>query len=389
MVFIFWFSLFFIIYTYVGYPCLLLVWSKLFQKKVRKSYLSPEPMVSVIVAARNEENHIGARMQNLLRQEFPSKKMEVVIVSDGSQDATSEIVLGMCNNPVEVQHNGVNTISSHPLKLIKCEESKGKPHAINLAVQHAKGEFFVFTDARQRFEPNAIKELIANFNDPQVGCVSGELVFYGDSDTTIKAEMEFYWSLEKRIRKMESAIHSVPGATGAIYAIRESLFQPLPEETLLDDVLIPMNVVFHGYRNVFDGKAVAYDAISKDLDQEKRRKVRTLLGNYQLLQLVPALLSPAKNPIFFRYLSHKVFRLVVPFFFLIMLFSSLMADGLFYDLAFIGGILTIVLSATEKTIPSVLYLDKVCKLSRTFVSFNYFALLAFYYFIMPGKKKAW
>jgi len=377
MKFLFWFSLSFILYTYAGYPCLLFVWSKLFPKKVNKAYLSPEPMVSVVVAARNEETNIGARIENFLEQDYPLEKMEIIIVSDGSTDATNDIVR---------QFASAN-VGQCALKLIELDDSKGKPNSLNIGVQQATGEFIVFADARQKFEPNAVKELMANFNDPKVGCVSGELLFYEDSDTNIKTEMAFYWNLEKHVRKMESAVGSVAGATGAIYAIRKSLFRPLPDEILLDDVLIPMNAIMDGFRTVFDGNAIAYDTVSKDLSEEKGRKIRTLLGNYQLLQIMPELLSPAKNPIFFRYLSHKVLRLFVPFFFFVFLFSSLMINGLFYKLAFIGTIMIILFPLVDRHIPSASHLHMVSKLSRTFVSLNYFALIAFFYFIRPGKKE--
>jgi hypothetical protein len=219
--------------------------------------------------------------------------------------------------------------------------------------------------------------------------VSGELVLDGESRNSISKQMGFYWNLEKRIRKMESAIDSVPGATGAIYAVRKSLFQPLPEDALLDDVLIPMNVVFQGYRSIYDMGSVAHDTNSENLFQEKRRKVRTSLGNYQLLQIDPRLLSPTRNPLFFRYVSHKVFRLFVPFFFLVALGSSIILDGVFYKFVFALSAATFLFPFIDKFINSVPVLEKISTAACTFVSLNYFAAVALMHFRRPGKKRVW
>ncbi len=386
---LFWFSSAFIIYTYLGYPCILFVWSKVFPKKVNKKYLDTDRTVSIIIAARNEERHIGSRIENIIGQHYPSEKMEIIVVSDGSMDATNDIVLKFIRNPVKKKLDGANMVSSARLKLIHYPERRGKAQAINLATEQAKGEFLILTDARQRFKPTAIKELLANFYDPEIGCVSGELIFNENPHSSIQSEMSFYWNLEKWIRKMESAVHSVPGATGSIYALRKELFRPIPEETLLDDVLIPMNSVMQGYRTIFDSEAIAYDIISKDFSQEKRRKVRTLLGNYRLLRTTPQLLSPSKNPIFLFYISHKVFRLLIPFFFLILLISSFIAPGFIYKAVFIAAIVILLLSLVDIIVSRPPFLGWLTTYAKTFVFLNYFALLAFIYFIRPGKKKVW
>ena len=380
---LFWFSLSFIIYTYVGYPCLLWIWARLFPKEVKKGYASSVRGVSVIIAARNEECTIGKRLENILSQNYDPEGMEIIVVSDGSTDGTNDVVKEFINSTDNSSGRG------NRVKLIEVLQHSGKPNTINIGVCEAAGEYVVFADARQEFEPNAVKELIANFNDSQVGCVSGELVFYENSETSISTEMGFYWSLEKRIRKMESTIHSVAGATGAIYAIRRSLYQPVPDGTLLDDVYVPMKVVFQGYRTVFDTKALAYDKMSKNLSQEKHRKVRTLLGNYQLLRIMPQLLSPIKNPVFFRYLSHKIFRLFVPFFFFGLLLSSFVSSGLFYHSIFILIMVSFVFLGFNGILSLVPYIGKVSKLIRTFYSLNYFALIAFCYFCRRGKKSVW
>ena len=380
--FLFWFSLIFIVYTYAGYPALLFVWSRLFPKPVRKAYLKPEPMVSAVIAARNEEKNIRSRIENLVQQKYPADKLEIIVVSDGSDDATVQIVRSL----IEEFERDPGRPS---LKLIEVAENKGKPNALNRGVRAAKGDYVVFADARQKFNDTAIRQLLANFNDPEVGSVSGELMFLEDAESPVKAEMGFYWGLEKKIRQMESTIHSLPGATGAIYAIRRELYPTLPSSTLLDDVFIPLSIVLKGFRSVFDGKAQAFDVFSKSFSQEKRRKVRTLVGNYQLLSLMPLLLSPAKNKIFLRYLSHKVFRLFIPFLLFISIATSILLDGTIYRL-FLGGVIFLIVSASIKNyVQKIRFLNQMSRVSSAFLSLNYFALLAFYIWINPIKKRFW
>lgn len=390
-----WLSILLIFYTYLGYPFLLYLWSELRPNPVDKSGPVSESLISVVIAAHNEEGHIGARIENLISQNYPKGKMEIIIVSDGSTDATDAIVARYAGADGLCVCNGEKTMTR--LKLVRVDENRGKAHALNVGVAGASGEFIVFTDARQWFDENAIRELTANFNDARVGCVSGELMFCEECDTNIRAEMGFYWDLEKRIRKMEGVTRSVVGATGAIYAIRRSLFAPIDEQVLIDDILIPMNIVFQGYRNVFESGAIAYDVLSRDMNQERRRKTRTLLGNYRILKIKPQLLLPWRNPIALEYVSHKVLRLGVPFFYIVFLATAFMADGFLYKAGFTGGVVVIVLPVLDRVLSynpfrnedySKVW-EKLISILFTFVSLNYFALLAFFYFIWPRKIKIW
>jgi len=380
--FLFWFSLIFIVYTYAGYPALLYLWSRLFPKPVRKAYMEPAPMVSVVIAARNEEKNIRARIENLAQQDYPAEKLEIIVVSDGSHDGTVQIVGGVIE---EFMRNPGRPF----LKMIEVAENLGKPNALNRGVGAAKGDFIIFADARQKFNDAAVKELVANFSDPEVGSVSGELVFLEDAESPVRAEMGFYWSLEKKIRQMESTVQSVPGATGAIYAIRRELYPTVPAKTLLDDVFIPLSIVSKGFRSVFDGTALAFDVFSKSHSQEKKRKVRTSVGNYQLLSLMPLLLSPTKNTIFLRYLSHKVFRLFIPFMFLVFLMTSLLSDGFVYRIFLGGAIVGMILAMLNRHVEKVPFISHLSKASSTFFSLNYFAFLAFLQWINPVKIETW
>jgi poly-beta-1,6-N-acetyl-D-glucosamine synthase len=323
---VFWFSLLFIFYTYAGYPLVLLVWKWLGEKPVRKKSFSKYPVVSVIVVARNEGANIGKRLANLFQQEYPAGRMEIVVVSDGSDDDTVAMA--------ERARNGTGSRVS--CRIVHYGPSRGKPTGLNTGVEHAAGEILVFTDCRQVFADRAIRELVDNFADPEVGGVSGELIFRQDDEQGLQAEMGAYWNYEKKIRKLESATGSMIGATGAIYAVRKSLFRPHQPATILDDVVTPLHVLLAGYRMVFDECAIAYDRVSADISGEWQRKVRTLTGNWQILSLHPVVLNPFNPGLFFRLFSHKVSRLLVPYCLIALLVCSALRPGMFYTAALLG-----------------------------------------------------
>jgi len=297
---LFYLFLLIIAYTYIGYPVLLLILSRLFPSDVKK--VSFVDSLSIIISAHNEGKVIYRRLQNLYSQDYPRAQVEVILISDGSVDNTvSEVKRFIADCP------------EYQVKLVEFEVNQGKPAALNKAVSVASGNVLLFTDSRQEFEADVFAELVSNFSDPGVGCVSGELFFRQSAKSKIKKQMGLYWYYEKVIRKMESKLSSVVGVTGAIYALRKELYESIPENTLTDDLLIPLKVSLQGYRVVFDGDAVAYDAVSDDEKQEWRRKIRTLTGNWQLLLDHRYLFNPFRNKILLQLVSHKVLRLLVPF----------------------------------------------------------------------------
>ena len=296
-----------LVYTYVGYPCILAVW-KWWAEKPCGRRLSRLPTVSIVIAARNEGKRLAVRIDNCLRQDYPPALLTIIVVSDGSTDETEEIV----------RHCDPTRVT-----FIELTEQQGKAIALNAGVARAQSEVIIFADARQVFSPSAVAELVGNFSDPHVGAVSGELILQTHS-TGISAEAAgLYWSIEKWIRRSEATIHSVVGTTGAIYAIRRSLFEPLPRGTILDDLLAPMRIAMRGYRVVFEPRAQAFDWIEQDYHTEFKRKVRTLAGNYQAVMLCPDLMKPWRNRLFLQFISHKVCRLAAPFWLLALFVSNL------------------------------------------------------------------
>ncbi|PYT05321.1 MAG: family 2 glycosyl transferase [Acidobacteria bacterium] len=302
---LFWISVAAILYTYVGYPVVVWMLARLRRREVLKADIFPS--VSVVLACHNEQGNIEARIKNLLECDYPRDLLEIVIVSDGSTDFTAE----MARRHV-----------SDSIRLFAYEQQRGKATALNIGVEIAKGEIILFADARQSFEPTAIKELAASFADSSVGAASGELLLDGAGGSSVGEGVGLYWKYEKWIRKSESRFSSVIGATGAIYAIRRELWQPLPASTILDDVYTPMGIALGGRRVVFEEKARAHDRAIESTGHEFARKVRTLTGNYQLCQLMPRLLVP-NNALLFQFYSHKLMRLAAPIFLLLILAANM------------------------------------------------------------------
>lgn len=283
-----------IAFTYAGYP-LLLAFAARHRERLAHRGPTSAP-VTIVIVAYNEAERIGAKIENCLAQDYPGK-LRIVVASDGSDDATPDIVRRYADRSVH---------------LFPFPERRGKAACLNDVLAACMDEFIVFCDVRQRLEPQAVASLLANFADPEVGAVSGELAFESDSVTGFGEGVDAYWRYEKWIRRNEARIDSVIGVSGALYALRRPLWQPIPPQTILDDVLVPMNVVLQGRRVVFEPQAVAWDRASTQAAQEKRRKVRTLAGNFQLLTLRPSLLLPWRNRLFVPFFCHKVLRLVVP-----------------------------------------------------------------------------
>lgn len=293
---VFWSSATLLAYTYIGYPLWLLVWGWFAARPERTAW--QEPQVSLIVVAYNEAARIGQRIENFLDLEYNWGRVEIIIASDGSTDDTVK---------------EAEAYRSSFVKVVEFRSRRGKSAVLNELIPAASGEIVVLADTRQRFEAEALRALAADFADPDVGAVSGELVLLGGkAGSEVGKGVDFYWRYEKLLRQMESRVDSSVGVTGAIYALRRSLFKPIPATTILDDVLIPMNVVRQGYRVLFEPRARAYDWVSADADTEFTRKLRTIAGNFQLLFLRPWLLNPFANRLWFQTVSHKACRLLGP-----------------------------------------------------------------------------
>ncbi len=316
MIWVFWITAALVAYTYVGYVGVLWLRATWKRRPVRRGVC--QPMVSVVMVVRNEENVLEPKLRNLLEIAYPVDRREIIVVSDGSTDGTAAIL----------RH-----YEGPQFRVLVNELPAGKASGLNDAIRIAQGEIVVFMDVRQKVEPQAVPLLAENFADAEVGCVSGELMLGDGAHGETSEGMAMYWQVEKKIRELESAASSVVGATGALYAARRELVVRLPKDTILDDVLIPMNVVRQGFRTVLDGRVRAWDCADLGRAREFRRKVRTLTGNYQLLRLAPWLLR-GENPLRFEFISHKLTRLTVPFLLAVIWITSWMLPGELYRVLF-------------------------------------------------------
>jgi poly-beta-1,6-N-acetyl-D-glucosamine synthase len=377
MKYLFWIAATWVGYSYLGYPAWLWMRSRWSPRPVRRG--SALPSVSAVMVVRNEGEVIARKLENLLSLEYPADKLEVVVVSDGSSDRTSAILAKYSQDSSE---------GSRVRTLMK-PSSQGKAAGLNNAIQIAKGEILLFTDARQQIEPAALRMLVENFSDPTVGAASGELMLGDPSTGETGQGMGLYWRIEKKIREWESAAGSVAGATGAIYCVRRSLIvsAPLPEGTILDDVLLPMQVVRQRSRVIFDSRARAWDSPDLGDGREFSRKVRTLSGNYQLLQLAPWLLT-SEDPIRFEFISHKLSRLAVPFALLALLIASIFLPEPFYRLALGLQLAFYALSIAGIANVKIGPLSRIADPARTFLVLNSAAMIAFVNFV-TGRKAIW
>ncbi len=374
---LFWIALSLIVYCYFVYPLLLSVLARRFTHPVRKDVF--EPTVAVLISAYNEAGTLERKIKNLLAVDYPPAKLEIFIGSDGSTDQTENIL---------------RSVGEPRVHSLISRERQGKVHTINELMKQVTQEIVVFNDVRQVLAPNAIKELVKNFADPQIGCVSGELIL-SQSETQTGKGVNLYWNYEKYIRKQESRIHSMLGATGAIYAIRKELFSSIPSAVILDDMWVPLRIVQRGFRAVFDDHARAFDMVAEKPQEEYRRKVRTLYGNYQLFTSMPEILNPRRSPVALQLFSHKFLRLLVPFLMILIFVINafwlrkgiyevfFILQVVFYGMAAIGGL------AKQSHYGMLRPLVKVCYVPYVFCLLNFSALMGFWRFILAKQDVRW
>jgi cellulose synthase/poly-beta-1,6-N-acetylglucosamine synthase-like glycosyltransferase len=360
------FSLGVIAYAYVGYPLLMWLRARLWPLPVARQPIRPR--VTIVVAAWNEAGTIEHKLEDLARQSYPAELTEVIVACDGSTDGTP------------MRASGAHAFFADRLQVLALPEHRGKAAALNAAVAAARGEVLVFTDARQQLSPNAVESLVEGFADPSVGVVGGELELAGD------APAGAYWTYERFIRRCESIAGSTIGVSGALYALRRNLWQPLPEETILDDVLVPMRARLAHKRVILEPLARAYDRTA-GAQREFMRKVRTLSGNFQLLALEPRLLSPLHNPSWFGLVSHKLMRLLVPYAMVMALLSSALLPAPWGPLL-LGAQLFAYAMAVARWLGAG-SASRLAKLCETVVVLNAAAVVGTFRFLRHGRRLQW
>jgi hypothetical protein len=302
---VFWTALGVVAYVYVGYPVLLFLLSRVWSRPVRKAAITPR--VTMVVAAYNEEAVIAAKLDNSLAQDYPREQLEVMVASDGSTDRTNAIVAEGYAGRV---------------RLLALERG-GKTVAQNRAVAEATGEIIVFSDATTMYDPGTVAALVANFADPTIGSVGGDVRYVRESEAVAGKGRQLYWNYEAAIRRWESRIYSVIGATGCIYSLRRALYVPL-DSAAISDFVQPTKALLRGYRSVVEDEAGAYEvAESTLLGDELQRRARVTLRGLRGVGYMPEILNPLAHPwLCFELVSHRLLRWGVPVFLIIALLAS-------------------------------------------------------------------
>ena len=317
----FWVAMATIVYTYLLYPVIILLRGILWVRPYKTAAITPR--VSLIIAAYNESEGIGAKIENILALDYPSEQLEVVIASDGSNDGTDAIVRG---------YERAN------IRLLSLPR-QGKAPALNAAVAASSGEILVFSDANSMYAPNAIRELVRHFAAPEVGGVAGNQVYLkkGAAGLTSAGEQS-YWDFDRQLKQLQSKSGNVISATGAIYAIRRSLFHPVMGG-VTDDFTISTDVIVQHSRLVFAPDAIAYEPVAGAGGVGFGRKVRVITRGLRAVVVRRTLLNPFRYGFYsLQLFSHKVLRRLVVFPLLLLLVTSpfLWSKGLFYQLVTLG-----------------------------------------------------
>lgn len=286
-------------YAYIGYPLTIYAAARLFGRRRSTPSLDDAslPTATLLIAAYNEADVIGERVENALQLDYPAGKLEILIATDGCDDGTNEIVA---------------RYASRGVRLLPFTKRRGKSNVLNDAVPQATGEVLILSDANTMMERDAARRLAAWFADPTVGSVTGQLKLV-DAATGKNAD-GLYWRYENFLKRCEGKLEAVPGANGAIYAVRRELFRPIPSDTMVDDLTIPLLAKLRtNCRNLFDSQAIAHEETAPDVAAEFKRRSRIGAGGFQALSRLWPLLNPRFGWTAFTFFAHKALRWVTPF----------------------------------------------------------------------------
>jgi cellulose synthase/poly-beta-1,6-N-acetylglucosamine synthase-like glycosyltransferase len=335
---LFWISAGFAVYVYVGYPVVLWTLQAFFGTATRRQPI--EPSVSLLVAAYNEAAVIADKIRNSLALDYPAEKLEIVVASDGSKDATAEIVRSF-----------VRAETGGRVRLLDFKENRGKMAVLNDVVRELRGDIVAFSDASSMVAADSLRTLVQSFTDPRAGAASGVYRLLKKDQAPLGAQEDLYWKYETFLKVQEAKLGAFTGAHGSLYAIRRALY-PFPSaSTINDDFTIPMRILEHGHRVAYEPAAVAYEE-AHEMEGFSRR-VRITAGNIEQLREIRSLIWPPRPFVLFCLLSHKTGRLLVPVFMLLALGANivlreqfpynwlLLGQALFYGLAVVGAMVNL------------------------------------------------
>lgn len=371
---VFWVSLAVLAYVYVGYPAVVYLVSVVRPRRVVRGEV--EPLVTVLITAFNEEAAIAAKIENTLQLDYPAEKMEILVASDGSTDATDEIVRGFADRGV---------------KLFRQEGRVGKTETQNNAVAAAAGEIILFSDATTEYEPDVLRKLLPAFADETVGCVAGRLIYVDDASTNVGKGAQGYWNYETFIKSAESAACSLIGASGCLYAVRKAAYVPMYAQAC-SDFLVCTVLYRQGLRSVFEPSAVCYEDTNQRSSDEMRMRVRVISQTYTDLWRNRDMMNPLRSGFYaVELISHKVLRYAVPLMLLAMLISNtlLAASSTFFSVILAAQVLFYLLALAGWVLERFGVRLTVLVIPLYFVLANLASVIAFYKFLLGERVSTW
>lgn len=371
---IFWTSVAALVYVYAGYPLLVYLVSLVRPLEVKKSDVAPT--VTILITAYNEEKAIRAKLENTLQIDYAPEKLEILVASDGSTDKTDEIV---------------KEFSARGVRLFRQEGRMGKTFTQNKAVERASGEIILFSDATTRYEKDVLRVMLPNFADESIGCVAGKLVYVDESKSGVGKGAKSYWNYETFLKKSESLACSLIGASGCLYAVRRSAYQPMYAEAC-SDFLICTVVYKQGLRSIYEPEAVCTEETNRQANKEMQMRVRVISQTFTDLWRNREMLNPFRSGFYaVELFSHKVLRYSVPLFLILLLATScvLAFRSVFFEIAAAVQIFFYVLALIAWLFEKAGKSLGILAIPLYFVLTNLASLIGFYKFLSGERYARW
>jgi poly-beta-1,6-N-acetyl-D-glucosamine synthase len=296
--FFFFLSFLIVFYSYIGYGILLYILVKIkvyffSNENVHQPDPAYEPEITLIVAAFNEAGFIEQKIQNCLELDYPSAKLKLIFITDGSDDTTPEIIS---------RYNRI--------LLLHLAERKGKLAAMNRAIKYVETPYVIFSDANSLLNPSAVREIAKHYADPKVGAVAGEKkIISGNKDSAVAAGEGLYWKYESFLKKLDSKFYSIVGAAGELFSIQTALFHELPGDIIIEDFVQSLQLCMAGWQVRYEPNAYATEAASPSMREEQKRKVRIAAGAFQSMVILKSLFNVFRYPaLSFQFISHRILR---------------------------------------------------------------------------------
>ncbi|HEX8845396.1 MAG TPA: glycosyltransferase family 2 protein [Pyrinomonadaceae bacterium] len=372
---VFWLSAAALLYTYIGYPLLLMLMARLRPRAVR-ARADWTPSVTFIITAYNEERDLAAKLENTLALDYPKESLEIIVASDCSTDRTDEIVRSFARRGV---------------RLHRQRERLGKTAAQNAAVELANGEIILFSDATTLYQPDVLRVLMPCFADPTVGCATGRVVYTDQSATSVGHGTRSYWSYEFLLRKNESTVCSLIGVCGCMYAVRRSAYVPLYHEAC-SDFIIATKMVEQNLRAVYEPAAVCMEETNEHAGKELKTRVRIITQTFADLWRNRAMMNPFRSGFYaVQLLSHKVMRYLVPLFLILILAASatLAAHSIYFAIILAGQLCVYGVATLAWMLERIGVHSRLLALPQYFVLGNLASLIAFYKFLSGERYARW